>query len=165
MVEQIKELGTETYDLSLTELKGLADREIHIRLIRANDAIPRRVPITGGAIRGIRDRRCRLIGIRVDPVCNLCGEGPGLQSVAAIETGSEVGCRNRRTGQRVGRCAVGIKNRDRRTRLRDNYAVDLPSTKRISHSITAIGEERQGVIEAGNKALAMIEVGKAARRV
>src|SRR5208282_1879079 len=120
MVEQVKELGAEMQALPFAELKRLAERQVDVKLFRADDAIARSVPITcGGAprgkgIRGVRDKGIRYIGSRVDPISDLRVEAARIQSVVAIEAGSEGG-RGHGAGHLVGPPAIRVRNRDGRT--------------------------------------------------
>ena len=72
MVEQIEELGAESQILPFAQLERLAEREVDVHLIRADNAIAGRVPKAGSTVR--TDYRIRLIGGGVDPICNLGGE-------------------------------------------------------------------------------------------
>src|SRR5271156_1628865 len=73
MVEQIEELGAEMQSPPFAQLEILAEREVDVHLLRANDAIAGRIAIPSSAGRGIRNRRRRLVSIGVDPVCDLGG--------------------------------------------------------------------------------------------
>jgi len=53
MVEYIEELGAEMQALPFSELEPLAKCEVGIELLRADDAIARRIAIPSGGIRGI----------------------------------------------------------------------------------------------------------------
>src|ERR1700752_4463051 len=111
MVEQIKELGAETQILPFAELKRLAEREVDIHLLRADDAIARRISKTGGAVRGVRDSGRLCIGGGVDPVCDFREEAAGIHSVAPIEAGSEIGRSYIRGVYNIGQSASRILNR------------------------------------------------------
>ncbi len=63
----------------------------------------------------------------------------------------------------ISGCAVRVKNRNGRTGLRDDHAIDLPAAERVAGGIVAVGKEGQEVVEAGDEALAVIEVREAAR--
>src|SRR5208282_3108963 len=169
MVEQIKELGAETQILPFADLKCLAQREVDVHLLRADDAIARRVSKTGGRCHprydssGVRDKSHWLIRGRLDPIGDLSLEVTRIQSVAATEARSEIGRSYIRGRYIVCQSASRILNRDRCTRLPDDHTVDLPATGNIPHCIVAVVHERQGVIETGNKAVTAIKVGKASR--
>src|ERR1700691_3069546 len=159
MVEEVEDLGTETKVLVLADLEVPAEGEVDIRLFRADDAIARRISITCGPA---GDCRCGQIRIGVDPVCDLGLKAARVQSVRAVEAGSEIGGGNWSASQLIGRCAVRIENRDGRARLRDDHTVDLPASECVTGGVVAVGEEGQEVVEAGEKTLAMIEVGESA---
>lgn len=162
MVEEVEDLGTETKVLVFADLEHPAKSEVDIGLFRADDAIARGISITCGPA---GDCRCGQIRIGVDPVCDLGLEAARVQSVPAVEAGSEIGRGYWSAGQLIGRCAVRIENRDGRARLRDDYTIDLPASECVAGGVVPVGEEGQEVVEAGDKALAVIEVGEAAGSV
>ena len=72
MVEKIEELGAEPQTLPFPELERLAECEVDVHLLRADDAIAWGVAITSTTIDADNGRR--LIGSGFNPVCNLGGE-------------------------------------------------------------------------------------------
>ena len=51
VIGQIEKVGPEPETLALPERKGLADGEVHIPLVRADEAVARRVAVASGAVR------------------------------------------------------------------------------------------------------------------
>src|ERR1700719_246231 len=113
MVKQIEELGSESQILPFADLECLAECEVDIHLLRTDDAIARRVSKTSGAVRGVRDSGRLCIGSRVNPIGDFGGEAARIQSVAAIEAGSEIGRSYIRGGYVICQSSSRILNRDR----------------------------------------------------
>ena len=74
MVEQIEELGAESKHLTFPDFEAFGEREIDVRLSRADDAVAWRVSISGGAIRAIRHDWRGGVSSRVDPIRELSSE-------------------------------------------------------------------------------------------
>src|SRR5580700_4963625 len=103
--------------MSFSEFERLAQREVHIHLLRADDAVARRITKTSRTVRRVYRRVTSaggygLIGSRIDPICDLAGEATGIQSVVAIEARSEIGGNQLRCGHIVIGSSSRILNGD-----------------------------------------------------
>ena len=166
MIEQVKEIGAESHVLSFTELERLIQREIHILLRRADDAVARRVAVdrrvTWRAVGKRWGQWIWCVRRRVHPVGQPRFRAAVAGRISTAEARSE-----RRGGRRCARqrvsCAAGrVVNRDWGSRLQDDYAAGFPATERCFCSTTRVGEEGQLINRTCHEALPPVEVGKAA---
>src|SRR5713226_5596959 len=160
MVSHVEKLGPEQHVLLLADAKGFANRQVHVRLMRPNEAIARNVAETRRAIEPDWRRRYKCGG--VDKVTQPRLIAPRGDRVAASASGSETGREWRAAVQCKDGPSRGIQNRERRTRLHREHGAGLPATQRPPLDSARVFVERQFIYEARDGAMPVIEIREAA---